>query len=46
VPRDTPTAIIEKLSTTIIAGLADTNLKTRLLALGIERPLAVVRPTL
>ncbi len=36
VPRGTSTAIIDKLSTAIIAGLADTKLKTRLLALGIE----------
>jgi len=40
VPRGTPTPIIDKLSTAIIAGLADTNLKARLLALGIEpRPM-------
>jgi len=40
VPRGTATPIIDKLSTAIIAGLADTNLKARLLALGIEpRPM-------
>ena len=40
VPRGTPTPIIDKLSTAIIAGLADTNLKARLRALGIEpRPM-------
>ena len=40
VPRSTPTAIIDKLSTTIIAGLADSNLKAHLLALGVEpRPM-------
>jgi tripartite-type tricarboxylate transporter receptor subunit TctC len=40
VPRGTPTAIIDKLSTAVIAGVADSNLKARLLTLGLEpRPM-------
>jgi tripartite-type tricarboxylate transporter receptor subunit TctC len=35
-PTDTPAAIIDKLSPEIIAGVADPNLKARLLALGVE----------
>ena len=36
VPTGTPAAIIDKLSTEIIAGVADPNLKARLLAVGVE----------
>jgi tripartite-type tricarboxylate transporter receptor subunit TctC len=39
-PKGTPTAVIDKLSTAILAGVADSNLKARLLALGVEpRPM-------